>query len=196
MLTKIQTQQFASSAYSMRSVHSSSLWRESFAADDANEKKHLWKKTVFILIFCWYGHTTFGQAANEDLLSVIQTRYLVKKKKAVVEQYMQLDNNQSNAILATVWCVWPVQQAGTCPWSGWSSWTIMQKHITSWMTKQPCRSPTKNYYKWYGLRQIPQTIPEKIHEDHLAERTQLNSFSWNFISERCPGPLSSMRYPL
>ncbi|WP_436489489.1 hypothetical protein [Chitinophaga sp. ARDCPP14] len=53
------------------------------------------KKTVFILMFCWYGHTTFGQAANEDL-SVIQTVF-GKEKKAVVEQYMQLENSQSNA---------------------------------------------------------------------------------------------------
>ncbi|SEW43550.1 hypothetical protein [Chitinophaga arvensicola] len=52
------------------------------------------KKTVLILMFCWYGHA-FGQAANEDL-AVIQTVF-GKEKKAVVEQYMQLDNSQATA---------------------------------------------------------------------------------------------------
>lgn len=52
------------------------------------------KKTVFILIFCWCGHA-YGQAANEDL-AVIQTVF-GKEKKAVVEQYMQLDSSRSSA---------------------------------------------------------------------------------------------------
>ncbi|HEY9257648.1 hypothetical protein [Chitinophaga sp.] len=52
------------------------------------------KKTVLILMFCWYGHA-FGQAANEDL-AVIQSVF-GKEKKAVVEQFMQLDSGQSNA---------------------------------------------------------------------------------------------------
>lgn len=52
------------------------------------------KKTVLILMFCWYGHA-FGQAANEDL-AVIQTVF-GKEKKAVVEQFMQPDNSQANA---------------------------------------------------------------------------------------------------
>ncbi len=53
------------------------------------------KKTVFILILSWYGHTTFAQAANDDL-AVIQAVF-GREKKAVVEQYMQPDSNQSGA---------------------------------------------------------------------------------------------------